>query len=244
MPARSRPRSSVLGLRPTAASRWLPSIVGTPAPAAASPSTTRTPRPPAPGPTLAFLTAKWNATPFALEDRLHLARDLGVLARDQPVAVLEHRDARAEAPVHLRELEADVAAAGDDQVLGQRVERHHRDVGQDRHVADAVPGRQHRPAADVDEDLRRLERLAVDLDRVRRAEAGVAAHQRQVRRRREPLADAFDRVGDDAVLARLDGLHVDMERAVDANAVLAGAPRRRALRARSRPASWSGCSRC
>ena len=154
MPALSRPRSSVFGFLPTAASRWLPSTTFAPALGAERDADAdaavarRHPR---------VLHREVEGDALALEDRLHLARDLAVLARDQAVAVLDHRDARAEAAVHLRELEADVAAAGDDQVLGQRVDRHHRDVGQDRHVGDAVPGRQHRPAADVDEDLRRLE---------------------------------------------------------------------------------------
>ena len=38
------------------------------------------------------------------------------------LAVFDDGDVRAEAPVHLRDLEADVAAADDDQVLGQHVE--------------------------------------------------------------------------------------------------------------------------
>ncbi len=74
---------------------------------------------------------------FALEDRLHLARDFAVLAGDQAVAVFDDGHARAEAPVHLRELEADVASAGHYQVLGQRVDGHHRGVGQHRDVADS-----------------------------------------------------------------------------------------------------------
>ena len=62
----------------------------------------------------------------------------------------------AEAPVHLRELEADVAAADDDQVLGQEVDVHHAGVGEDTARRRARRVGHRRPAADVDEDLRRL----------------------------------------------------------------------------------------
>ena len=49
----------------------------------------RTRVPPPPALTCASRTPRWNVDAFALEDRLHLARDLGVLARDQAVAVLD-----------------------------------------------------------------------------------------------------------------------------------------------------------
>ena len=209
MPAWSRPRSSVFGRRPTAASRWLPvELMG----AAAGVERDVHALAAVAGPDPRGRHREVEADALALEDRLHLARDLAVLAGDQPVAVFDHRHARAEAPVHLRELEADVAAAGDDQVLGQGVERHHRGVGQHRHVGEPVPVRQHRAAADVDEDLRRLERLAADLDRVRAGEARVAPEHAQVRRAGEPFAQPVDRIRDDRVLARLDRLHVDADR--------------------------------
>jgi hypothetical protein len=161
---------------------------------------------------------------LAFEDRLHLARHLGVLARDQPVAVLDNRDAHAEAAVHLRELEADVAATGDDQVLGERVERHHRRVGQHRHVGDDVRLRQHRPAADVEEDLRRGQRRAVHLDRVRPGEARLAPDEREVRGSRDPIRERLDRLADDAVLARRHFLHVDAHRPAEMDAALGRAP--------------------
>ena len=46
----------------------------------------------------------------------------------------------AEAPVHLAELEPDVAAADDDQVLGQKVDIHHRRIGE-------IAGRRRGPAS-------------------------------------------------------------------------------------------------
>ena len=186
MPAASRPRSSVFGLPADgdqqvaafdASSRRRPRRATTRTPSAspashsrccARRSGTRCPR------------ARGSPAPRARP------RASSRAIRRSPYST--HRDARAEAPVHLRELEADVAAADDDQVLGQRrrasiIET----LVSNGTSAMPVPGRQHRPAADVDEDARRLEPLAVDLDRVRRDEARMAPDQRQVRRRAEPL---------------------------------------------------------
>ena len=132
----------MFGRRPTAASRWLPSI------ASAWPAGVDDDAHAAAVRALGHrrvLDREVERDALALEDALDLGRDLVVLAGDQPVAVLEHRDARAEAPVHLRELQADVAAADDQQVLGQEVDGHHRGVGEDRHVGDALP-RGQRPA--------------------------------------------------------------------------------------------------
>ena len=74
---------------------------------------------------------------FAFEHRLDRGRHLLVLAGDDARRHLDDGDAAAEAPVHLRELEADVAAADDDQVLGQEIDVHHARAGEERNVADA-----------------------------------------------------------------------------------------------------------
>ena len=57
---------------------------------------------------------------FGLEDLAHRLRDVLVFAADQPRRLLDDRHLGAEAAVHLRELEADVAAADDDQMPRQR----------------------------------------------------------------------------------------------------------------------------
>ena len=41
-------------------------------------------------------------------------------------ALLDHRDLGSEAAEHLGEFQPDIAAADDDQMLGQEVELHHR----------------------------------------------------------------------------------------------------------------------
>ena len=65
---------------------------------------------------------------LVLEDLADRLRDVLVLARDQLAVALDDRHLAAEAAVHLAELEADVAAAQDHEVLGQEVDRHHRGV--------------------------------------------------------------------------------------------------------------------
>ena len=77
---------------------------------------------------------------FALEDRADRFRNVLVLAADQPRALLDHRHLRAEAPIHLRELEPDVAAADHHQMLGQPIEREHGGVGEKRQCR-RCPGR-------------------------------------------------------------------------------------------------------
>ncbi len=92
-------------------------------------------------------------------------RDILVLAADEARPLLDDRHRRAEASVHLRELEADVAAADDDEVASaawssasivvlvrKGTRSHAGHVGHDR------------AAADVDEDARRRELLVADAD--------------------------------------------------------------------------------
>jgi len=86
--------------------------------------------------------------------------DVVVLARQQLGGALHDRHLRAEAPVHLRELEADVAAADHDQVPRHEVDLHDRLVGQKGHLVQARHLRHQRPAAYVEEDLRSSKNLA------------------------------------------------------------------------------------
>ena len=93
-----------------------------------------------------------NVDAFALEDLEDRRRHVLVLAANQPIAHLDDGDLAAEAPEHLAELEADVAAADDDEMLGDEVDVHHRAVGEERHVVEPGHGGNERAAADVDED--------------------------------------------------------------------------------------------
>jgi hypothetical protein len=64
-------------------------------------------------------------------------RDLRILARDQRRRPLDNRHLGADAAVHLRELEPDVAAADDDQVPRHAAEFQYRRAGEVRHLGDA-----------------------------------------------------------------------------------------------------------
>ena len=74
---------------------------------------------------------------LGLEDLADRRGDVLVFALDQAIAHLDDGDLAAEAAEHLPELEPDVAAADDDEVLGDEVDVHHRAVGEERHLVDA-----------------------------------------------------------------------------------------------------------
>jgi hypothetical protein len=162
---------------------------------------------------------------FAFEDRAYRLRHVVVLARDQSRRHLHHRDARAEAAKHLRELQADVTAADDQQVLGEGVELEHAAVVERSDLVEPFDGRPRGFGADVEEDLRRRKRAAVHVDRVRSDETRVAADQLESVGTADPLRQVRARLLDDVVLARLHGGHVDMHRRIEPHAPFGRAPR-------------------
>src|SRR5262249_32724676 len=112
-----------------------------------------------------------------LQDAAQGRGDVLVLARDEPRAALQYRDLAAEAPIQLPELEADVAAADDDEVRRQLVQRQEARVVE---VRDALHPGHFGPGgtrADVDEDPLRAQHLVVDSDRVGPDEAAVPADE-------------------------------------------------------------------
>ena len=148
-----------------------------------------------------------------------------VLAGDQARPLLDDRDLGPEAPVHLRELEPDVAAADDDEMLGHPVEAQDRAVGQVIDLTDARHVGHGGAPADVDEDAGRRQQRLPDPDRVRALETGVPLHDRAAGHAAQPLLDARTRIGGDGVGPRLDARHVDLDGAVEHDAVLAAAAR-------------------
>ena len=74
---------------------------------------------------------------FLLQDFFDAGRNIFVFTLDQPGAHLEDGDLASEAPEHLTELEADVAASGDDQAARQEIDVHHRTVGEVRNLIDS-----------------------------------------------------------------------------------------------------------
>src|SRR5215469_18643260 len=100
--------------------------------------------------------------PFVLEDRPDSDRDFLVFPADESRRHLDNGHAAAEPPVHLRELQSDIAASDDDQMLGQEIDVHHAAVGKEGDFGEAGHVWHARPAANVDEDLVALEKLSID----------------------------------------------------------------------------------
>ena len=89
---------------------------------------------------------------FVFERLLQALGDFGVLARDDLVVELDDRDVAAEAAEHLAELEPEVVAAEDDQVLRHLLEVHDVAVGQVLDLVEAGNRQDARAGAGVDED--------------------------------------------------------------------------------------------
>ena len=149
----------MLGWRPIASSTWLPISSGAP-----SSQLTPTATPVAVRREADALGAGAHRDAFGGEDLADRLGDVGVLVGDQARTLLDHGDGGAEAAEGLGELEADVAAADDDQVLGQGVEGEQRAVGQRGDPVDAGQVRHRGAGADVEEDAPGGERAVADRD--------------------------------------------------------------------------------
>lgn len=77
--------------------------------------------------------------------------DVRVLAAEELRPTLDDGDAAAEAPIGLRELQPDIPAAEDNQVLGHAIELQHLDV-RDRRAGEAGKRRDERAGPQVEED--------------------------------------------------------------------------------------------
>src|SRR5438067_13183595 len=67
-----------------------------------------------------------DADAILFKDLAHCLRYVGIFACNQTRVALHDRDFGAEAPIHLTELQPDVAPADDDHVLRLRIELHYR----------------------------------------------------------------------------------------------------------------------
>jgi hypothetical protein len=162
---------------------------------------------------------------FVFQEAPDLRGHILVLAADQARAHLHHRDARAEAAEHLRELQADVAAADHDEVLGHEVDVHHRDVGEIGHRFDSRHLRHARPPTDVEEDFLRRQLFTVHLHAVLGGKTRVTSVHLSALQPLHPLLHVLAGLADDLVLSRLHALHVDARGAVHQHAVVGRAPR-------------------
>src|SRR3954464_12747829 len=70
------------------------------------------------------LGAGFDLHTFIAQDLRHGVRHVGIFASDQARRFLDDGHLRAEAAVHLAELQSDVTATDDDQVLGYEIDIH------------------------------------------------------------------------------------------------------------------------
>ena len=113
-----------------------------------------------------------------------------VLTGNQAPHLFHNGDFGAEAAEYLRELEADIASADDDQSRGQGVELEQRRVGQRPHLIPARKVGQDGAAANVDEEAVGFEHVVADPDRRRRQEARMTLKEGAVRHALEPRFEA------------------------------------------------------
>src|SRR6187200_2895914 len=102
------------------------------------------------------------------------ARDILILAGDETRRGLDDRHSASETAIELRKFEADIAAAEDNQMRGQKIDVHHRAVGQVGNLVETRDRRNQGSSAYIDEDLISPEHLIGDLDLPRSNKSGVA----------------------------------------------------------------------
>lgn len=149
-----------------------------------------------------------NVDAFGLQDLSDGGRDVLVLAGSQPRSPLDDGDRSTETTVHLGELQRDVAAADDDQMLWQRVEFEDGNVGQEIDVGKPRDVRSHRAATDVEEYPVRTQQVVTDPQGVRILESGVPAEHGAAVYAVQPILDTLTVGEHDAVFACLDFGHV------------------------------------
>ena len=149
-PAFSRPRSSVLGRRPTARRMWEPMLSGR----SSSQSTPAAMSLPSRRKWMHSALGRIWMPSFSRKDRM--AAETSSSSREtRRGRFFDDGDFAAEAAEHLREFEADVAAADDDEMAREGVEFEDADVGEIGDFIDAGQVGDVGAAAYVEEDLRR-----------------------------------------------------------------------------------------
>jgi hypothetical protein len=158
----------------------------------------------------ARLAAEAQRDALGDEHRFQRRRGVGILARQKVRVAIDDGDAGAEAAEHLPHLAADVAAAEDDEVRRQRVERLVGAVVVPAPAVEAGERRARGAHAGVDDDELAAVTLAGDLDLPLADEARRRAHQHQpLAGRRDASLDSGAPAGDDGVLARHHRREVD-----------------------------------
>ena len=168
------------------------------------------------------LGVQTDCDPFLLENLPDRIGHIFVLARDEALGHFDDGHFAAEATVHLREFESDIAAADDEQMIRQKVHLHHAAVRQKRDLIEPRHVRDKGARAGVDENALGLEQMVVNAHGPWALESRMAPKDRAVGKTLHPLSHALARRTGDLVLARLDARHIDPYRSAGVNPVLAG----------------------
>ena len=121
-----------------------------------------------------------------LENLFDRRRDIAVLTKHELRPPLDNRDLRPESSEDLSELERDVTAAQDEEVLGHVGQFQDPGVVQPRHVVEPREVGHARASARIDIDAVGGDALVTDADLALRLEATPGPEQRYVLRRRDP----------------------------------------------------------
>ncbi len=159
---------------------------------------------------------------FGFEDLFDGRGYVFVFMRDEARAFFDDGDFAAEAAEDLGEFEADVAAADDDQMRGEFFEVEDGGVDEIGDLVDAGHVGHDGAAADVDEDAIGAEGFRACLDFMRGEEVRLFVEDGAVLHAAQPLFYAVAGFGEDGFFAGFDGLHVDLDCAVDADAEVGG----------------------
>ena len=151
-------------------------------------------------------------------------RDIRVLSRNQRRTALDDGHLAPETPIHLGELQADVAPPDDDQMIRQVVHVHHAGIRQIVDIVDSRNRRNGSPSTRIDENLLGFKELTAHGNRVRSLKTTVAFKGRDVLEPLHPALDTRRRSLDDGVFSSFDSSHIHFDRPIDRHTELATPP--------------------
>ena len=165
-----------------------------------------------------------DADLLARQDLLNGRGHIFVFPLHQPRPHFQDGDPASKTPEHLAELQADIAAAHNDQVSGEEVDVHHGTVSEIRDLIQSGHLRHYRAPAHVDEDPLGGEPVRSNADLLGRLEAGVALIDGAVVHVLQPSLQCGPRLTRNGVLPGFHPPHVDAPGSAGIHSELGCAP--------------------
>ena len=156
-----------------------------------------------------------NLDTLRLKNFLDRLGDVFRLPSNQSVAHLDQCHPTAKPTIHLREFQADVPSAYNNQVLRQDVDLHHARVREGLHTVEPRQRWDIRSGPHVDEELLRLELVLANTNPVWALEARMTFVDRALIETLEPVLDTLSGSPHDRVFPDFHALHVDADPPVD-----------------------------